>query len=110
MGLSFVIKVKRKNLYCHTYGMHYSSEPPMETVIELTGNKQWEALLQCLKSMKWKGKYVDEGVCDGTHWFIKVLSDQLCIYAHGSNQFPPGFDKFMELLNKVTGPHGVMVY
>ena len=75
----------------------------------MSKNSEWQQLLEWLSTRKWEGKYFNEAL-DGTQWELKVSGANIHIDAHGSNEFPPGFWKFLRLLNKVLSEVGMVVH
>ena len=64
-----------------------------------------EAFIEALKMMNllnWKAKYLEPGVCDGTQWSVKILTDRRTIRKHGNNVFPEDWDMFCRLVSKIT--------
>jgi hypothetical protein len=64
-----------------------------------------EAFMEKLKMMdllNWKAKYIEPGVCDGTHWSVEILTDCRTIRKHGDNMFPEKWELFCRLIRRIT--------
>jgi hypothetical protein len=50
----------------------------------------------------WAEEYVECGVCDGTHWSIRIEYDTHCEIKKGDNHYPPKWAKFCKAISKLT--------
>ncbi len=107
-GPAFHLKVKKNQLHCAHYPK--MGGVPEEIALSIAGNKAWEDLLAFLATRKWKARYADKMVVDGTGWELRMKTENFELKSSGSNAFPPQFDRFLKLLNKVTHELGVEVY
>ncbi len=73
-------------------------------------NENWKQLLAYLSLKKWKADYGDPMIIDGTHWSLEVEFENRTLCSNGQNGYPPGFNKFLRLLNRVTMEKNVKVY
>ena len=80
-----------------------------EEIIGVEGNPEWHEVLNFLSTRKWKKEYMDDSL-DGTQWQLQISGDKMNIDSHGSNAYPPGFRKFLRLLNKVVSEANMSVY
>lgn len=64
-------QLKNGHLHCSEYD--YAPFLAEEKVVNLTGNKDWELLLEFVKTCNWNKTY-DIGACDGTQWELKADS------------------------------------
>ena len=80
-----------------------------EEILVVEGNAAWQQLLDFLSTRRWKKKYWN-ATLDGTQWELRVSGDNIKIDSYGSNVYPPGFKKFLRLLNDVVSEVGVVVY
>jgi hypothetical protein len=78
--------------------------------VQIANNPLWNELIDYLQTRKWKGDYKLIGSVDGTQWDLEINMSKIKIKASGSNKFPPGYFKFMKLLNKIFEEVGVVVY
>jgi len=53
--------------------------------------------------LKWKAKYINEEILDGTQWEIEYIMKNKLRKIHGSNDYPNGWSKFTCLLEGLTG-------
>lgn len=53
--------------------------------------------------LNWKAKYIEQGVCDGTHRSVDIISSQRTIHKYGDNKFPVEWDFFCGLIEQITG-------
>ncbi|HBV88281.1 MAG TPA: hypothetical protein DEF42_16915 [Desulfosporosinus sp.] len=58
--------------------------------------------LKILNLLKWKAKYIETGVCDGTQWSVEILTEGRSIKKNGDNKFPEEWQLFCRLLRKIT--------
>lgn len=59
--------------------------------------------LKLIDILKWKSKYTDWDVCDGTQWEIELIREGKNIKKCGSNMFPESWESFCRLMSKVSG-------
>jgi len=86
----------------------YSNDSSEESIV-VEGNSEWQEVLNFPGTRKWKKEYMDDSL-DGTQWQLQVSGDNINIDSHGSNVYPPGFRKFLTLLNIVVSEVGMVVY
>lgn len=72
-------------------------------IIRQTTSDKFIAELRNLNLLKWKKEYSDPLVCDGTQWEIEILREKRNIHIYGSNDFPPEWDRFSQLIRKTSG-------
>ena len=114
---SIYIDAKQKNKvvrYATTPGgMHVDLKQPKSELnlnphmvfkeIPLT-SKKWLAFIEELTSLKlacWKDNYYDNDICDGTQWELVIrLPDHNEINKCGSNEYSPGWNKFIKIIKK----------
>ncbi|TLS78290.1 hypothetical protein FE236_00580 [Mariprofundus erugo] len=48
---------------------------------------------------KWKRKYVDPNVLDGTEWNLVIRQGEAKKKCYGSNDYPPEFDALIDAIN-----------
>ena len=77
-------------------------------IIVLEGNAEWQEVLCFLSTRKWKKEYLNDCL-DGTQWELCLQGNSISINSHGSNVYPPGFRKFLRLLNIVVFEVGMDV-
>lgn len=53
--------------------------------------------------VKWKSKYIEPGVCDGTQRNVEAITEGKSIKKHGDNKFPDEWDEFCKLIRKISG-------
>jgi len=58
--------------------------------------------LKILNLLNWRAKYIEPGVCDGTHWRVEILTEGRSIKKYGDNKFPEQWDLFCRLIRQVT--------
>lgn len=58
--------------------------------------------LNHINLLKWKSKYVEEGICDGTQWSVEIKMDGRQIEKSGSNKFPTEWVLFCQLIRRLT--------
>jgi hypothetical protein len=77
--------------------------------VNVLNNAAWNEMIAYLETRKWKGDYNLIGSVDGTQWELHINLSNINLKASGSNKFPPGYFKFMKLLNKIFEEVGVVV-
>lgn len=88
-----------------------TAEKQLETVIiPIEANVKWNDVIAFLSSRKWKEQYIEADIVDGTNWELHVKSATVDIRSSGSNAYPPGFRKFLRLLNEITAEKEVTIY
>lgn len=107
-GPSFNLEVINDQLEINHHHDTYGA--PHNYSIPLAGNAAWNDVMQYLSTRKWKEEYVNVNVLDGTSWNLLANAPGISIQSHGSNMYPPGFTKFLRLLNIVTAKEGIKVY
>ena len=107
-GPAFHLEVRKEQLHCSHYLK--MGGVPVEASLSINGNEEWVDLLAFLATRKWKARYVHPTVVDGTGWDLSAKTEDFNIESSGSNVFPPGFAKFLRLLNKVTQEIGLEVH
>ncbi|RYZ61217.1 MAG: hypothetical protein EOO14_05550 [Chitinophagaceae bacterium] len=86
-----------------------TSTPSKVTFFPVSENENWKQLLTYLSLKKWKADYGDPMTIDGTLWSLEVAFENRMLCSGGQNGYPPGFCKFLRLLNSVTMEKGVKV-
>jgi hypothetical protein len=77
--------------------------------VNVLNNTDWNEMIAYLETRKWKGDYKDSSVLDGTQWGLEIDLPNIKLKAMGSNKYPPGYFKFMKLMNKIFEEVGVVV-
>ena len=54
--------------------------------------------LKLVSLLDWKAKYIEPGICDGTHWSIELIKDGRDIKKYGNNKFPEEWDAFCSII------------
>jgi hypothetical protein len=72
-------------------------------------NPGYNAMVDYLSTLKWKAKYINEKILDGTDWGLTMVTDSFTLKSSGSNDYPPEFPEFLKLLNKITMVKGVQI-
>lgn len=57
--------------------------------------------LKATNILDWQSKYIQPGVCDGTHWGVEIFTDGRAIRMHGDNEFPEEWDLFCRTIRKI---------
>jgi len=107
-GPFFHLRKVKNQLKC-THTLRDGMDPQF-CLISIKDNERWNVLMAFLLTRKWEGQYRNDGILDGTGWDLEVKSEGLHIQTGGSNAYPPGFRKFLKLLNEVTLEEGLVVY
>lgn len=107
-GPAFDVQVANDWLVCRSQ----SREKEEELVVKIAVGKlpAWTQLLGFLQTRKWQGNYMNEDILDGTHWQLELHTATIHMSATGSNAEPPGFRKFLRLLNEVLMETDITVY
>jgi hypothetical protein len=106
-GPFFHLKVVDGFLQCN-HALTDKDQPEVIN-IPIIENAKWNTLITFLSKQKWKENYLDQGIVDGTGWSLEVKSVAVHIKSGGSNAYPPGFKKFLKLLNDVTIGQGLTI-
>lgn len=97
---NFEFRYRKGELICTLSDIPGAPFQEIKTVT-VKGNPEWERLLQFLKACKWQNEYVVDA-CDGTQWELRASRRKhFRLKVYGSNDFPPDFGQFEELLNKL---------
>ena len=76
-------------------------------LFEITPSQaEWEQFWQKLTDLnvwKWKTRYDDPGVLDGTQWNLEIKIDGKMKKSSGSNEYPESFDTFLEAVSMLVG-------
>lgn len=59
--------------------------------------------LKLIDLLNWKSEYVDPHILDGTQWSIEIVRKGRNIKKHGSNMYPDGWERFCEIIRKISG-------
>jgi len=81
------------------------TEGELEETSKETIKATVEALIEKLKMihlLNWKAKYIETGVCDGTHWSVEIHTVGRIIKKHGVNMFPEEWELFCWLIRAIT--------
>jgi len=68
--------------------------------------KTAEDFINCLKEidlLNWKARYIEPGVCDGTQWRVKIITDGRTFSKFGVNKFPEKWKQFCKVIKRITG-------
>lgn len=52
--------------------------------------------------LKWKAKYIEPGISDGTQWSVEIITEGRTIRKHGDNKFPEEWEMFCRLMKELT--------
>lgn len=52
--------------------------------------------------LNWKSKYIEPGVCDGTHWRVEIIRNGRNVRKYGDNKFPEEWDIFYSSIKKLV--------
>ncbi len=58
--------------------------------------------LGIINLLKWKSKYIEFDIFDGTQWSIEIVKDGRKLKKYGDNKFPEEWDNFCRLIRKVS--------
>ena len=108
-GSSFVARIVNKELECREFTRESPDVEIEPAHIDITANKDWDALTEFLNNCNWTGHYESDAV-DGTQWKLVFRNNEKRIEASGSNQYPEDFQVFLDLLNKVTFNSGLVIH
>ncbi|SEB99583.1 hypothetical protein [Paenibacillus sp. GP183] len=53
--------------------------------------------------LNWEKNYNNLNILDGTHWSLKIELDDRIIEKSGSNAYPNEWEKFCNIIQKLTG-------
>ncbi|AKQ46424.1 hypothetical protein TH63_13600 [Rufibacter radiotolerans] len=70
--------------------------------------ESWEKLLAFLAGCTWEKEYVN-GTCDGIQWELKAKGPGIKLKSWGSNEYPPDFKVFLQLLNECIAGAGFRI-
>ena len=112
-GRSFAVEiaVDDDSLIYKTYGDQYILE---ETRKITPTAKQWDIFwveINKLNIGKWKKRYTNPGMMDGTSWKATIVYKNISLYSSGSNSFPESthdgsgkvFDRFLKAVSDLLG-------
>jgi hypothetical protein len=83
----------------------FSGGEDVQTVNKSIKNQTADKLINDLKIvdlLNWKSKYIEPGVCDGTHWSVEITTDGRTIRKSGDNKFPDEWDLFSLAIRSIT--------
>lgn len=91
------------------YGVDIKNEQSCEDILYVPLDNQWIRFnvdfLRCY-FIDWKRRYVDKTVLDGTQWELEVIFENgTTIKRHGSNKYPPHWDKLLRFFRKYGLPN-----
>ena len=58
--------------------------------------------LKMVNLLNWKAKYIEAGVCDGTHWSVEIFTAERIIKKYGDNMFPLEWELFCKSIGRIT--------
>ena len=105
-GGHFELVLKKKHLVGIISDYPFPPLSPSHS-FPIKDDPDWMTLLQYLKTLKWKATYVEAGTCDGTQWTLDFRYEDIHLKCYGSNAYPRGFKKLLQLINNVTKKYGV---
>lgn len=79
--------------------------PPPEPVIITPDHDEWASILSKLEKLgvkKWKTKYTNPSVLDGSGWSLVVRSTEFNRKSSGMNAYPPNFDAVREVIKRAA--------
>ncbi len=103
MGMSYSVEKKDNELIYKIYETGYSLKEPVNiTPSDKKWNQFWDSCNR-LEIWKWKKRYENPYVLDGTSWRVCIKRDNISIDSSGSNDGPPVLDKFFDSISKLLG-------
>ncbi|WP_217437534.1 hypothetical protein [Paenibacillus sp. JMULE4] len=90
------------------YGVDIKNDCDGIDILRVPVHDQWiefnDDMLHCY-FIDWKPRYVDKNVLDGTQWGLEVTFENgTTIKRHGSNDYPPHWNKLIKLFQKYGLP------
>lgn len=76
-------------------------------IISIKQDEDWQDLIKLMESLKWKRKYCDNEIMDGTQWKLVFKSSHNKLNCYGSNEYPEDFDAFINRLSLFTKKHKI---
>ncbi|QQK77562.1 hypothetical protein HUG15_19570 [Salicibibacter cibarius] len=82
-------------------------EPGQEIKEIVLTSEEWDRLLEALTALsieQWDDSYHDLDIMDGIQWRLTIqFPEDQEMRKGGSNDFPPNWDEFLDVLEKYTG-------
>lgn len=79
--------------------------PPPEPIIITPDHDEWAIILSKLEELgvkRWKTKYSNPSVLDGSGWSLVVRSTEFNRKSSGINVYPPNFDAVREVIERTA--------
>jgi len=116
MGPSFWVTLEEGVLVYERCEEHYENRQSERIA---PSEEQWAAFRAALDDIgvwRWKERYPNPGVCDGTHWALEIRCDDAETSCSGDNNYPdetgeppdspgptPAFRRFLEAVQALLG-------
>ena len=100
-GPSYSLELKGKEITYKAFGYGYELE---NSEIIIPTMEQLEQFLEKIKKIgvwKWKRRYTEPHVLDGTSWSVSIEYKRKRFKSSGSNAYPEGFDEFTKSVRKL---------
>ena len=82
---------------------YYSGDKPEQEIIQPT-QQQYDNFFSFLKTLnKWKSRYENLDIYDGTQWSVKIVTDDLKLVSEGDNSYPKKFEQFLNEVQILIG-------
>lgn len=78
------------------------AEDYYEKIVRQSNLDKFIEELKIINLLKWKSKYIESDICDGTQWSIEIVKDGRKLKKYGDNKFPEEWDNFCRLIRKVS--------
>lgn len=82
---------------------HIGDDIEFEKSIRTRTAEHFIEQLKMVDILNWKSRYVEPGVCDGTHWSMEIVTNGRTIRKYGDNKFPKEWDMFCSLIQRAVG-------
>ena len=92
--------ISRELTWKHSGG---GNEETYRKVLRNTTTDKLIEELKLIELLNWKSVYVDPHILDGTQWSIEIVRKGRNIKKHGSNMYPDGWERFCEIIRKISG-------
>jgi hypothetical protein len=104
LGQHFEVYLEKDNLLFFDRHSKMLDLPPKHE-ISVKDDDDWYELIKYMETLNWKRKYFDNNIIDGTQWELFFISENKKLECFGSNEYPTNFDKFVNLLKRITKKH-----
>lgn len=100
-----VLKDDELHFFVSDYSFPMEYQEPTQ-IVSIKGDTDSQNLLKYLVDLKWKRTY-DSDCLDGIQWELTFKNENKKMKCYGSNAFPSDFEKFIELIKKITLKHKI---